>query len=241
MGFNIPYDPVVHGGVLIQPIYVVDSGRKSVPLEIRAMKDILALLSAKEETNSEFLPLKMIKKEDISEDQDITKAYLRIKDQVNIGTQYEFLARLAKEYPGIEIGIEKPNGEYNGCVEAIQKNGRLVVSNNVSHIDMDYSNNDCKLVFGNFTFPIIETTEMEMVENIKKWKCESIMEHIWFCHRPINAQPCGFCRPCQQKMECGMEWLLPKIGQGRYRQYSLVSKVFGNKIGTKVANKLFRR
>ena len=225
----------------IQPIYVEDVGRKSVPYELQAMKDIVSLLEAKAETNAEFLPLKKNKITDIPADQDISQAYLRIKKQVNIGTQYEYLARLAKTYPGIEIGIEKPNGEYSGCVAAIEKNGCLIRENDISRVDKANSNTDCNLVFGNFTFPIIDINEIEMVERIKKWKCEDVMKHIWFCHKPIESIPCGYCRPCQQKMECGMEWLLPIESQKRYKCYKCISKVFGNKFGTKAVNRYYRK
>ena len=58
----------------MQPIYVVDNGRTSVPYELKAMKDIMNLLENKD-ASAKFLPLKVIKKEDISEDQEILYGY----------------------------------------------------------------------------------------------------------------------------------------------------------------------
>lgn len=47
-----------------------------------------------------------------------------------------------------------------------------------------------------------------MLKIIRKWGYEDVMKHIWFCHAPINGKPCGFCHPCEVKMESSMEWLL---------------------------------
>ncbi len=45
-------------------------------------------------------------------------------------------------------------------------------------IDPDRSSEDCNLLFGGFRFPIIDVTEMEMVNNIKQWGYEDIMKMI---------------------------------------------------------------
>ena len=84
---------------------------------------------------------------------------------------------------------------------------------------------------GNFVFPIIEMTEVEMIDDIRKWKYECIMEHIWFCHSPIHNTPCGMCRPCEQKMQCQMDFLLPKKSQKRYYRLRRIKMIFGKKIG----------
>ena len=44
-------------GVVIQPIYVEDKKRGSVPYELKAMDDIVSLLKEKSETKADFLPI----------------------------------------------------------------------------------------------------------------------------------------------------------------------------------------
>ena len=223
---------------VIQPIYVSGDGRKSEYKEIMVMREILPLLRKKSRCN--ILELKIIDKAQIPQNEIITKAFDRVRNLVKIGTQYEWLARLAVLYPGIELGIELPNGEYSGCVTAINKTGKLSWNENSYYIDKSNSSSDCNLVFGNFSFPIINRNELDMVKLVHEWKCESIMKKIWFCHLPINDEVCGFCRPCQQKMECEMEWLLPKAAQKRYKMFKAISKILGEKLGVKIANHFFR-
>ena len=223
---------------IIQAIYVIGDKRKSEKREIQAMKEIISLLRSI--SCSQIKDVIIIDKAQIKENSKITSAYNYIKSLVPLGTQYEYLARLAVDYPGIEIGIEKPNGEFGGCTEAINKTGGLLKKNGSYYIDTQNSSEECNALFGNFSFPLTDLTEMDMVEWIKKNGLTDIMTHIWFCHNPIHGKPCGICRPCQQKMECNMEWLLPKEAHTRYRKYVMINKVFGKKIGRRISNTLLR-
>ncbi|MBR1585006.1 MAG: hypothetical protein IJ662_05650 [Clostridia bacterium] len=227
-------------GDVVQPVYVADESRSSTQKEIETMQEITSLLRdiTTPDTVKDVI---VVQKADIPPNPDITRAYQAIREIVSIGKQYEWLARLATVYPGIEIGIEKPNGEYSGCVSAIEKTGKMIRRDGSFFVDPAASSRDCVLLFGNFSFPIIEMTEKEMVDLVKRWNCQFIMQKIWFCHHPIGQTACGYCRPCQQKMECDMEWLLPPAGQKRYKLYKRISKVFGAKLAKISMNLLYRR
>lgn len=196
--------------VEIQPVYIIDSGRKSRDIEISTMTKITASLRERKETLATIKDVELFKIEDIPEDAEITRAFEKLSSEVRLGSQYEWIARLAKINPGLEIGIEKPSGEYSGCMTVIDRFGRLLKSDDSFVIDPDNSSKELLLVFGNLLYPICHISEVEMVQNIKSWGYEDIMKMIWFCHSPLKGEPCGFCRPCQQKMECNMEWLLPQ-------------------------------
>ena len=86
--------------ISIQPIYVKDGGRKSVPYELAAMEDIVSLLKTKSETKASLLPLKVIDITDIPENAEITEAYQLFKKEADMGLQHDWLARLALQYPG---------------------------------------------------------------------------------------------------------------------------------------------
>jgi 7-cyano-7-deazaguanine synthase len=95
-------------------------------------------------------------------------------------------------------------------------------------------------LFGKFSLPIIELTENNMLDNIVSWGYKDVMKLIWFCHNPINnSEVCGFCRPCQQKMESGMEWLLPKKAQKRYKYRKLISKICGERYTDAIFCRIF--
>lgn len=217
--------------VVICPLYVVDEGRKSTDIEIASMNKIIELLKEKENTKATFKEIKIISKKDIPANAKITEAYAKICESVKLGSQYEWLARYAINDSKIELGIEKPSGEYSGCITAIEKLGKFTKDeDDVLIVDESNSSVELNLVFGNFKFPIADITEKEMVEKIKKLGYEDIMKNIWFCHTPIKNEPCGYCRPCQQKMECGMEFLLPVTSQKKYYKFSRMTKIFGRKI-----------
>lgn len=115
-----------------------------------------------------ILSINYIELEDVRTDESITNAYQTVRKQIPIGNQYDWLARFAVDHPGSELGIEKPYGEYSGCVDAIERFGKLKKQDISWIIDSDYSSPELCLLFGNFSFPIIRLTELEMVENIKQ-------------------------------------------------------------------------
>ncbi len=218
--------------IVVQPVYISGAGRKSEAIEIDAMNEMLPML--RNLGKNKIMDIQIVDLDSIPKNENITEAYNKTVKKLWLGVQYDWIARLAIVYPGIEIGIEKPNGEYGGCSEAIATQGALIYRDRKYFLDKDKSTEDCRLLFGNLSFPIFEITETEMIEKVHEWKCEEIMRHIWFCHAPIDGKPCGYCRPCQQKMECHMEWLIPESGQKRYRFFKRAKRIVGTKNSYKV-------
>ena len=183
-----------------------------------------------------------VERDVIEENSDITEAYNRIKKNDSLGSQYEWLARLALKYPRIAIGADKPNGELGRTGNLVERNGgKLILSEGKWVVDKDASSEDCSIVLGGFSYPIIHTTELEMKKNIREWGYEDVMSKIWFCHMPIKGKACGYCRPCQIKMGSGMSFLLPAGGRMRYRMYKMLCAVFGPGRAEAGMNKLVRK
>ncbi len=204
--------------VAIQPIYVYGDGRVSEPFERRAMQKILTQLKNKIETKAIFLPIKFIEKSSIPLNQEITDAYNLIKKDTNLGSQHEWLARLAYTEPGMEIGTEASTPKTTRIMATIHKYGKLIKERDGDCyiLDPENSSKEIMLILGNFKFPIIDKTELEMKRNIELWGYEDVMENIWFCHTPIYGKPCGLCHPCAVKIKSGMDFLLPKSALKRY-------------------------
>ncbi len=213
--------------VVVQPVYISGAGRKSEAIEIEHMNKMLPMIRAL--GKNEIRDLLLVEKDSLPEIPGILDAYKRFLKYLWLGVQYEWIARLATLYPGIEIGIEKPNGEYGGCTEVVNRYGKTVYRDGCYYLDKDKSTEDCKMFFENLAFPIWDITETEMVKLIHEWHCENIMKNIWFCQNPIDGKPCGYCRPCQQKMECEMDWLVPESGQNRYRFFRKAKRIVGTK------------
>lgn len=216
-------------GVSVQGIYIVGDKRPSESREIEAINSIISALMLKEDTKAKLMPLRIIKKEDIPSNQRITEAFNRLCKKNRLGTQYEWLARFAYVSPGVELGAIMPDGEFSGVRETINKYGGLLKDGNSYRLDFEKATEDCRLIFGNFGYPLAFTREREMVDIIADWGYQDIMKLTWFCHRPYKGRPCGICRPCEQKMEGKMEFLLPNDAKKRYKIMKIATSVAGNR------------
>lgn len=155
---------------IVSPVYVIDRNRPSWEKEIETIENLKDILNNHRLCvgGGKILSINYIELEDVRTDESITNAYQTVRKQIPIGNQYDWLARFAVDHPGSELGIEKPYGEYSGCVDAIERFGKLKKQDISWIIDSDYSSPELCLLFGNFSFPIIRLTELEMVENIKQ-------------------------------------------------------------------------
>ncbi len=215
--------------VVIQPMYVIDPGRSSIKYEEKAREKILDMLSKKEKTKAKILPIKKIKLEDIPKNEEIEKAYQLFKEEAEMGSQHEWLARLALQYNGLEICIEKALGEHAPVRNSILNHGKLIKTDDGYIVDKDNSSKELNLILGNLRLPIFDKTNLEMVEDIKKWGYEDVIKNIWFCYTPIDGKPCGVCNPCSTKVDSKMTFLLPDIAVKRNLRMKKIGKVFGHK------------
>ena len=227
--------------VTVQPIYGCDGKRDSMEIEKQTMEKILAALQSHPGTRAHLLPIVYVSLDTIPENPEITQAYQTLKGLTGLGGQYEWLARLALVHPGMELGIVKVNHEnFIGCSATIERFGALKEICGATVLDQEHSTRECALVLGNFRFPIIHITEDKMLANIRAWGYEDIMAMIWFCHRPIHGKPCGMCRPCQQKMEGRMEFLLPPEGRRRYAVHRRIRATLGEGTGDFLAKVIYK-
>lgn len=216
-------------GVTVSPIYVEDPNRGSAQYELKAMEEILDLLHKKEKTKATILPILRVPLVEIPQSPEITNAYLLFKGEADMGVQHDWLARLALQHPGMELCIEKALGEHAPIRNSILKHGKLFVDGDGYIVDQAHSSKELNLVLGNLKLPIFDKTEREMLENIKAWGYEDVMQHIWFCHSPIGRKPCGLCNPCSTKMDSSMEFLLPPKARERCRRKRAIGRLLGEK------------
>lgn len=219
----------------IYPIYVIDHRRVSKEYELKCMKEIVDMLRDKPATKAVIHDIELIERSKIPEDQEITQAYHLIHEKTRLGSQHEWLARLGKSRPGLEMGTEAGSPETSHILDAIDRFGKLVIVDGCGYLDQKQSTKEGLLVLGWFKFPIITRTERDMLQAVIKWGYEDVMRKIWFCHRPIKGKPCGCCHPCDVKIESNMEWLLPKQAVVRYRMIRVVTSVMGLKVGRRFA------
>jgi len=203
--------------IILQPHYIICDRRRSVNNELNAIEKITEDIVNDSRTKCDFLPTIIIKEADIPPNEEITNAFNRIRQQVLIGPQYEYLSRYAHTVGNLEIGIEK-----GGLAEdMINKFGKInyVDKDGLSYWELDRSasSEDLITVFGGFRFPIYTMSKLDMKEEAEKLGVMEIMEKNWFCHFPYKGLPCGSCFPCKFTIEDGLAYRLPKKALRRYK------------------------
>lgn len=204
--------------VTVKPIYVLNPKRKSHNKELAVAKTIIKAVRKHPNTKAEIKNLKIINLSDINVDQNVISARHRIMKKTGIiGYQYDYLATVAKGIGMVGLGIEKDlTNQEDGASAALKRLAKLKLGRYGWIVDQSVSDPDVNLIFGHIIFPIIDMTELEMVEWTKKYGYTEIMSLIWFCHSPIHGQPCGLCRPCEEKINSKMDFLLPEESIKRY-------------------------
>lgn len=219
--------------IIVKPIYIFDPNRKSHDYELKAINKITELLNRKPESKSKIENVTIISIDEIPQNEEISNVAKMLKEENGLGIQHDWTARVALQYPSVEMCIEKalPSAGYTPIKDTLSQYATLIKAPlGGVKIDVDKSDKRAQLIFGNIILPIFEITEEDMLKNIKAWGYEDIMSNIWFCHNPIKGVPCGFCSPCHTKMESNMEFLLPQISQKRFKRYELIKKKIGDKI-----------
>lgn len=108
----------------VQPYYIIDPTRGSIPQEKRAMEKVLGLLRNNSATKANINDVEFIEFSSIQPDEKITKSWKFFNDWNQLGTQYDYLARFAKQ-KGIklEVGLE---GSVRGkCSNVLKTFGNL--------------------------------------------------------------------------------------------------------------------
>jgi 7-cyano-7-deazaguanine synthase len=124
-----------HYDVTVQPYYVMEQ-RKSMKYEIRAMEKIRNILKQKCHPDFHLLPTVYIEREQIALDSELTKSWNNLHNKYVLGSQYEYLARYAKQHKiKLEIGLEKsPRGK---ATLALSKESQLSSRNYLNISDLE--------------------------------------------------------------------------------------------------------
>lgn len=206
----------------VQLIYIIDSERKSLNHELKAIEIILKEISIQfPESLHYILPLKYYKRNEITIPTQIHKSFQIITNNIRTGSQYEWLAALCEQenLTDVEIGIFE--NERSSLLFGNNKS-----ENNKIKIDIE-TKKAIDQVFGKFSFPIINTNKKKMYHSAKEFGWLKIMNLTWFCHKPKNNKPCGKCKPCTITISEGLGFRIPM--HNRIKGYvKILLKKYGN-------------
>lgn len=207
----------------IQPVYVIDTARRSSLIEIRTMDRIKRKIVKRfPHAEGRILPHRFFSIHDIAEDATITESYLRLARRWHLGSQYDWLPRLAKQHGfcALEMSVVADSRPRGGIVQCLSDRVISVDDAQVGRcwtIDADPNVSDASNVFSRFRFPLLHTTKVQMYEQMERRGCSDILMQTWFCLAPVGGQPCGVCNPCQLVVEEGLWQRLPRAALFRYR------------------------
>ncbi len=208
--------------VVIEPVYVIDTGRRSTLREIEAMGRIKRMIVSRYAgAEKRILPHRFCSIHDIAEDQTIIESWWRIKGRCHIGTQYDWLARLAKqeELYGIELCLQaRAHDDEPGRVWSPRKSNTLLRRDDLvgNYRVIDAVMSDRYTLFQCFRFPLLDITKLEMSDHMLSQGCLDIMMETVFCFAPINGAPCGRCNPCQIVIKEGLGGRMPRATMRRH-------------------------
>jgi hypothetical protein len=188
------------------------------------MEKIKALLLQKYPKAKQLLLPTIFKEvKDINPHARITQQFQDTLKLMHIGSQYEWLARFADE-AGIDdlelcVHMQTP-GFFNTYLLP-----HLVEIRDAKEINygLKYDPSSPYLsLFHYFRFPLQDSTKKDHHTKAVQYGFIDLMEHTWFCHYPVNNQPCGICTPCRVTIEQGMGRRIPFSGKIRnFIQYQV--------------------
>ncbi|WP_019674630.1 hypothetical protein [Arsukibacterium perlucidum] len=203
--------------VIIQPIYL-DDNRTSVDYELKAIDKIANFIAKQKTTNCTLLELKIIDTKDVYLNDKITSSYNRLLEKKSMGSQYDWLARFSIAFKGIELCIhEEDRASIFKEKCAIYKKISDKVKGDYYVLDDSLSSDDMSVVFGNYHFPLLKTTKLDMKHEAECNGYIDILNQSWFCFTPINGKACGLCNPCIYTIKNGMQYRFNLAALLRFR------------------------
>lgn len=198
-------DLVIRQARTVQPWYVRDDNRRSTGRELSTMQEIrTAIADIDPSAGTRILPLREFSRETIPADAEITSNYRRLAQESHLGNQYDWLARLAKsEGRTLELSIHRDD-KAHGFLE-----NDVVEDGDTYRLSDDA---DPRLaLFRWFSFPVFNTSKLDMAERAREHGFQQVMELTWFCYEPlIGGKPCGYCNPCVYTQEEGLGRRVPR-------------------------------
>ena len=205
----------------VEPHYIITGNRPSFPAELRTMGRIKTMLFDRVPEARELLhPMRITDVTDLRADEGTARQIRALKSVCYVGSQYEYLARYAKQtdIPGLELCVEFSHhgGAYSFIkpvavwTAADEQSGYYAIPPGTADPDV--------ALFSWFRFPLLDYSKLHMLEDARRHGFADLLEHTWFCHRPLPGdKPCGRCRPCGYVVTEGLASRLP--WRSRMRHY----------------------
>jgi hypothetical protein len=184
----------------VQPYYICDADRRSLHLELRAIKKILDLTRKTfPELSQNLLDPEFVFAEKEYDDSDICRYFMAYRSYSHIGEQYYWLSKFADRFGiyDLELSIEHLVPETIEGTWMMDVVPYLTGSGHECKVDYTRLTDEKAQLFKYYRWPVIHLTKTDMCNIARENGFLDIIKHSWFCHTPIRERPCGKCRPCR--------------------------------------------
>lgn len=184
----------------VQPHYMVWTG-DTVGETVEAMQEIRSkLFSDYPETRELMLPVNYFDAQSLEPNEQLLDAFNTLEEDSRVGTQHLRLAKFCEQHNTvIEQGIEKDSHSHQLLKDYLTGDS----------IDKEKSPKPIYDLFKYFKFPLVKYDKKDMDTIAIEHGFADIMYQTWFCRRPVNGRPCGFCGNCTDTLIHGLGKRLP--------------------------------
>lgn len=209
----------------VVPHYIIGEERRSFPVEMLTMASIRRELKTRYPQDSVRLyPTRFFNKAAIAENRSITSASKRIRKQVRLSSQYDWISRYCYQHhlKNVELSVIEqadpvPHQTFIKLLRDLKNPKRKT--------DKEFMMKDLSFLFQPFVFPFLYLTKQDLLTRAKENHWMQCMEMTWFCYNPVmngkgDFQPCGGCVTCRDQYRHNFQWRIPvrrRILQKAYR------------------------
>lgn len=200
----------------VTPYYLKRSKRPSTSVEIDTMARIREAIATRDPAAGALLqPTRFFDVAELVPDPAISEAYERTLRNTFLGRQYEWLAWFCKQegIDDIELCVHRDDKAHGVLEPFVAEHGDAGES--TWRLDAPSATPDLQLLFRHFSFPLFETTKLQMADEAQSRGWTALMDMTWFCHNPLRGRPCGTCHPCMYTIEEGLGHRLPRWSRTR--------------------------
>ncbi|HMQ92409.1 MAG TPA: hypothetical protein PKA33_11645 [Amaricoccus sp.] len=205
-------DLISGSDAIVQPYYVVDSGRRSHRMELSRMAEIVAAVASRG-WPGRLEPPDVVEMPDTGRHPDIRAAWTTLHDEIGLGSQYEWLACFARDRDlrGLELGVVAGGSKTETFLRP-RVVRRMEVGREVTVFGRE--GEPGAVLFERMTFPLLATSKARMGEIAAERGFRDLLERSWFCHDPLLGRyACGLCVPCRDAVSRGLAYRLGWRGQ----------------------------
>lgn len=206
-------DLVLTYGRAVQPVYVVDPERRSTRIEVSRMEAIAAALASKEPAAATLLRrVELVDLADVPDDPIVDAASASVGARTPMGSQYSWLARLARARAGdgLELGWEGVP-RFGPILDVTFARNDRPAPDDWVFMPREGNDPDRWTLFGAYRLPVLYVEKVQMRDEAVRRGFDDVMALTWFCRWPtVLRRPCGYCDPCQSTRALGLTDRVPR-------------------------------